>query len=109
MFRNTRNLVIVLIFLSTTVCLEAQIPKRIGDWYVTVGPAGNSVYQPPKTILENSPPSEEVLGIPAIFVPHLKVTDWKIDDGEYEIQCEQGDEQYEFTITPDGKLLELQY
>ncbi|MHC4351747.1 MAG: metallophosphoesterase family protein [Planctomycetota bacterium] len=109
MFRNIRNLVIVTVFLSTTVSLEAQIPKRMGEWYVTVGPAGNTVYRPPEAIPENTPPSEEVLGIPAIFVPHLKVTDWKISDGEYEIECERGDEKYEFTVKPDGALLELQY
>ncbi|MHC4566310.1 MAG: metallophosphoesterase family protein [Planctomycetota bacterium] len=109
MLKNARNLLLVIVFLLTTVCLEAQIPKQIGDWRVTVGPAGNTVYRPPEAIPENTPPSEEVLGIPAIFVPHLKVTDWKISDGEYEIECERGDEKYEFTVKPDGALLELQY
>ena len=109
MLKNAKNLLVVVLFLSTTVCLAAKIPKQIGDWYVTVGPASNTVYQPPQTIPENTPPSNAVLGIPAIFVPHLKVTDWKIDDGEYEIECEEGDDQYKFTIRPDGTLIELQY
>lgn len=109
MFRKAKTLLFVILFLTTTVCFAAKIPEQIGNWLVTVGPAGNAVYRPPKTIPEDTPPSEAVLGIPAIFVPHLRVTDWKIDDGEYEIECENGDEQYQFTIRPDGTLLELQY
>jgi Icc-related predicted phosphoesterase len=109
MLKNAKNLLVAILFLSATVCFAAKIPEQIGDWYVTVGPAGNSVYQPPKTIPEDTPPSEAVLGIPAIFVPHLEVTEWKIDDGEYEIECEEGDEQYQFTVRPDRTLLELQY
>ena len=109
MFRKAKPLLFIILFLSTTICFAAKIPKQIGDWYVTVGPAGNAVYRPPQTIPEDAPPSEAVLRSPAIFVPHLKVTDWKIDDGEYEIECELGDEQYQFTVRPDGTLLELQY
>jgi len=98
-----------------TLCLAVSafsaqgIPEKIGPWRIEVGSPGNEFYRPPKTIPEDTPPSEKVLGIPTIFVPHLKVTDWKIDDGEYEIECEEGDEQYQFTVRPDGTLLELQY
>ncbi len=81
MFKNAKTMLFVILFLRTTLCFSAKIPEQIGYWRVTVGPAGNEVYQPPKTIPENTPPSEAVIGIPAIFVPHLKVTDWKIDDG----------------------------
>ena len=109
MIKNAKNMLTVVLLLLTTICLAAEIPDQIGEWYVTIGPAGNAFYRPPQMIPEDTPPSEAVLGLPAIFVPHLKVTDWKIDDGEYEIECEEGDEQYQFTITPDGKLLELQY
>ncbi len=109
MFKKAKALLFVILFLTTTVCYVAKIPEQIGNWLVTVGPAGNAVYRPPKTIPEDTPPSEAVLGIPAIFVLHLRVTDWKIDDGEYEIECEKGDEQYQFTVRPDGTLLELQY
>jgi len=109
MFKKAGTLLFGVLLFTVTVCFAAKIPKRIGNWYVTVGPAGNTVYRPPQTIPEDTPPSEAVLGLPAIFVPHLKVTDWKIDDGEYEIECEEGDEQYQFTVRPDGTLLELQY
>ena len=91
MLKNAKNPLIVILFLSATICLAARMPEQIGDWYVTVGPAGNSVYQPPKTIPEDTPPSEAVLGIPAIFVPHLEVTDWKIDDGQIQAAREISD------------------
>jgi hypothetical protein len=106
---KTKILLFVILLQTAAPCFSEEISERIGNWRITVGPAGNAVYWPPKTIGEDTPPSKEILEIPAIFVPHLKVTDWKIDDGEYEIKCEEGDEQYEFTITPDAELLELQY
>lgn len=39
----------------------------------------------------------------------MKVTDWELDDDEYEISCKQGDEEYKFDVTPKGELIELQY
>ncbi|UCC97297.1 MAG: metallophosphoesterase [Phycisphaerales bacterium] len=109
MHKKARTVLFVGLWSATTVCLAAKIPEQIGNWLVTVGPAGNAVYRPPKTIPQDTPPPEAALGVPTIFVPHLSVTDWKIDDGAYEIECEEGDEQYQFTVRPDGTLLELQY
>ena len=57
---------------------------------------------------EASPP-EAVLRYARIFVPHMEVTDWELDAGQYQIVCEQGDEEYEFDVTPHGELTELQY
>lgn len=59
--------------------------------------------------LKDKPPPETVLRYAKIFVPHMEVTDWELDKGEYEITCERGDEEYEFDVTPDGELTELQY
>jgi hypothetical protein len=39
----------------------------------------------------------------------MEVTDWELDNGQYEIVCERGDEEYEFDVTPRGELTELQY
>jgi hypothetical protein len=39
----------------------------------------------------------------------MKVTEWDWDDGEYELRCEKGDEEYKFDVTPEGELTELQY
>ncbi len=54
MFRKAKTLLFVILFLTTTVCLAAKIPKQIDKWLVTVGPAGNAVYRPPKTIPEDT-------------------------------------------------------
>jgi hypothetical protein len=91
----------------TPVCTAAKIAESIGKWRVEVGPAGNEFYQPPEKNVQ--PPSEAVLRYARIFVPHIKVTEWEWDDDEYEIRCERGDEEYQFNVTPDGELTELQY
>jgi len=109
---SERKLAGLLLSLCVTlsVCSAGKIPSRIGKWRVEVGPAGNEFYQaPPKKKDKPKPPSETVLRHTGIFVPHIKVTDWEFDDGEYEIRCERGDEEYRFNVTPEGELLELKY
>jgi hypothetical protein len=86
-----------------------KIPERIGKWRVEVGPPGNEFYQVPQRKGEAKPPSEAVLRYAKIFAPTIKVSEWELDDGEYEIRCERGDEQYQFNVTPEGELTELQY
>jgi len=104
-----RKLVIlILIFcLLVPVYTMAQIAERIGKWRVEVGPPGNEFYQAPR--INHKPPSEAVLRYARIFVPHMKVTDWELDDDEYEIRCILGDEEYKFDVTPQGELIEMQY
>ena len=105
-----RKLVVLLVsFCVLAPVCSAKIAERIGKWRVEVGPAGNEFYQPPQQKAEVKPPSEAVLRYAKIFVPHIKVTDWELDDDEYEIRCERGDEEYQFDITPEGELTELQY
>jgi hypothetical protein len=58
---------------------------------------------------KDAPPPEAVLRYAKVFVPHMEVTDWEFDDDQYEIVCELGDEEYEFDVTLDGELTELQY
>jgi len=94
---------------SAPVCSAAKIADRIGKWRVEVGPAGNEFYQPPQKKKIAVPPSAAVLRYPAIFVPHIKVSKWDFDDGEYEIRCKRGDEEYKFDVTPQGELTELRY
>jgi hypothetical protein len=109
-----RNLVALLVSLALagSVCWAAKIAERIGKWRVEVGPAGNEFYQAPedkKKKVKPKPPSDAVLRYARIFVPHMKVTDWELDEDEYEIRCERGDEEYKFEVTPEGELIELQY
>jgi hypothetical protein len=113
MFKRRLALVLVGLGLTVSVYSADKIPGRVGKWRVEVGPPGNEFYQPPpekqKKKVKPRPPSEAVLWHAGIFVPHIKVTDWELDDDVYEITCEQGDEQYKFDVTPEGGLLELQY
>jgi len=91
------------------VCRAGKISEKIGKWRVELGPPGNEFYQPPQKKAEVKPPSKAVLRYAMLFVPHMKVTDWELDDDEYEIRCERGDEEYQFNVTPEGELTELEY
>jgi hypothetical protein len=106
MFKRKLAVLLVSLCVLAPVC-SAKIAERIGKWRVEVGPAGNEFYQPPEKNVQ--PPSEAVMRYARIFVPHIKVTEWEWDDDEYEIRCERGDEEYQFNVTPDGELTELQY
>jgi hypothetical protein len=88
-------------------CKTEQIAGEIGKWRVEVGPPGNEFYQPPQ--LEHKPPSEAVLRYVKIFVPHMEVTEWELDGDEYEIRCKKGYEEYQFDVSPQGELIQLQY
>jgi hypothetical protein len=107
MFKRKFVLLLASLFVMVPVCSAAKIAERIGKWRVEVGPPRNEFYQLPEKNVK--PPSEAVLRYARIFVPHMKVTEWEWDDDEYEIRCEQGDEEYQFNVTPDGELTELQY
>jgi len=84
-----------------------EIPARIGKWRVEVGPPGNEVYQYSEE--ETKPPSDAVLRWPAIVAPQTSIDKWEFDDGEYEIDAEVGDEQYEFKVASDGDLVSIEY
>jgi len=86
-----------------------EIPARIGNWRVEVGPAGNEVYQHSEEKIK--PPTDVVLRWPAIIAPHTSIDKWELDfdDDEYEIDTEVGDEEYEFKVTPAGDLVSIEY
>ncbi len=107
MFKQTLLLLLVSFSALVLGCKTEEIAGKIGKWRVEVGPPGNEFYQAPQ--INHKPPSEAVLRYARIFVPHMKVTDWELDDDEYEISCKQGDEEYKFDITLQGGLIEMQY
>jgi hypothetical protein len=109
MLKHKLVVLLVSFCVITPICTAAKIAEKIGKWRVEVGPPGNEFYQPPQKEADVKPPSEAVLRYARIFVPHTKVTEWEWDDGEYEIRCERGYEEYQFNITPDGELIELHY
>ena len=83
------------------------IPGQVGPWRVEVGPAGNEFYESPDAKLP--PPSEIVLRWPKIIAPHAKVTEWEAENGGYRIHAEVGEEEYQFDVESNGKLLDLEY
>ncbi len=98
---------LVILSILVPIYTTAQIVEKIGTWRVEAGPPGNEFYQASR--INHKPPSEAVLRYARIFVPQLKVTDWELDDDEYEISCILGDEEYKFDVTPRGELIEMQY
>ncbi|MHC4175219.1 MAG: hypothetical protein ACYST5_20100, partial [Planctomycetota bacterium] len=84
-------------------CSASGMPGRIGPWRVEFGTPGNEFYEVPAAKLP--PPSDAVLQWVKIFAPGVKVKEWEIDDGVYEIDAEAGDEEYKFYVTPKGELL----
>jgi len=92
---------------SNTLAKE-PIADCIGKWRVEVGPPGNDFSERPAKV-EQVPPSEAVLRQLKIFVPHLKMTEWELDDGVYEIKCKLGDDEYRLDVTPEGELVEVRY
>ena len=103
------KLVLLLLTFSVLLlgCKTEQIAGKIDKWRVEVGPPGNEFYQPPQKV--DKPPSDEVVRYAKIFVPHIEVTEWELDDDEYEIICQRGYEEYQFDVSPQGELIELQY
>jgi len=104
------GIVLAWVFGAGSAFGASPIADCIGKWRVEVGPARNDLYEAPQQKKEQDiPPSEAVLRYAQIFVPGMKVTKWELDDGEYEIRCRRGDEQYRFDVTSGGKLVEVRY
>ncbi len=110
-----RKLLVYVNILLLLVIFDCQkqtgtIPERIGNWRVTVGPAGNEFYQPP--VEKNvAPPSQQLLNIVKMIAPEGKeIEKWRaIRDSIYFIRASGDDEEYDFIIYSNGKLIELEY
>jgi len=101
-----------LLIVGLTLCVAlpafsgSGIPERIGPWRVEVGPPGNEFYEVPTAKV---PLSEAMLRWIKIFTSWAKVTNWELDSDNYRIDAEAGEEKYQFDVTPQGKLLALEY
>jgi len=112
MFRKSITGLFAFVFFFGSTCLGSGILERIGNWRVTVGPAGNEVYEPPverPDIPEGTKPSEAVLRIPDLIIPGYGIDKCEIDDDVFEIKSEKNDKNYKFKITEDATLVELEY
>jgi predicted phosphodiesterase len=90
---------------------QSGIPERIGDWRVEVGPPGNEFYEAPAPAGQASPPSEAMLDLVKRIAPaHTEVKRWELQDEErYFIRAEAEHEEYDFLLSRDGELMELEY
>jgi hypothetical protein len=90
---------------------QAGVPDQIGDWRVEVGPPGNDFYQAPSAATAASPPSEAMFQLVKRIAPeYTEVSRWELQDGRrYFIRAEAESEEYDFLLSMDGKLIELEY
>ncbi|MFZ2149157.1 MAG: metallophosphoesterase family protein [Sedimentisphaerales bacterium] len=107
MYRGKLLVLLLVLCIAMPGCSESGTSERIGPRRVEVGPAGNGLYETPTAKLP--PPSEAVLRWAKIIAPHTKVTKWEVKNGSYRLNAEVGQEEYQFDVTPEGKLLELEY
>ncbi len=107
-----RIILVVIVFSIFFSLLAADgIPKRIGHWRVEVGPAGNEFYELPIEKADVQPPTEEVMNVVrCIAPPNAKIEKWQLEKEDlYSIRAEVGPADYDFVITKDAKILELEY
>ncbi len=102
---------LIFIFLILTDCgsIRSGIPKHVGNWRVEVGVSGNEFYEAPN--FDSLPPSEKVLKIVSYIAPsYCDITKWeqKIKD-IYSIRAKAGPEEYNFVISSDAILFEIEY
>lgn len=108
MFKGKLLVLLLLLCVALPDCSGSSIQERIGQWRVEVGPPGNEFYEAEQPIAQ-IPPSEAVLRWAKILTPGAKVKKWELKSKGYEIESETGDEEYKFTVTPEGELLKLKY
>ena len=115
MFRHLlHSCIVALPCLSLLGCSTEDrpgIPERIGEWRVDVGPPGNEFYQAPPPPAEAAPPSPSMLELVRRIAPdHTEVKRWELqDEGRYFIRSEAPHEEYDFILSPEGDLRELEY
>jgi hypothetical protein len=107
-----KSLVLTLLLISTSLVLgESGILDKIGNWQVTVGPAGNEFYQIPQSMVDVTPPTKEMIELVKIIAPdYTSISRWEIEsEDEYFIRSQIEYEEYDFIITKNGKIIELEY
>lgn len=105
-------MVVALVLLS---CAQPQSDSE--EWRVEIVPPGNEFYQPhePESAQdpepEGPPPSERLLDIVRTLAPsHTDIGDWLLrGDGTYRIRAEAGSERYDYHLTADGGIIEIEY
>ncbi|HKJ67860.1 MAG TPA: hypothetical protein VKA68_07870, partial [bacterium] len=92
------------------MCGQSGIPSQVDGWRIEVSPPGNEFYQPPESREDVPPPSDKVLRVIRIIAPQLRMDEWEIEDEKYyEIDAVAGNDEYQFLISSEGELIELEY
>jgi Icc-related predicted phosphoesterase len=108
-----KNLFITAVLFSLYSILFAEIiPNRIGAYRVEVGPPGNEYYSGP--LLEKKdikPPSDSMIQtVTTVAGKGAKVDKWELENKDlYAIDVETQEGEFEFEITSDNQIIELQY
>lgn len=110
---NTQKYVVMILLFcfAFTSLFATEIPKNIGNWRVEVGPPGNDFYKSPIPTAEVKPPTEEMLQIVKYIAPaYTEIKRWEVMKKDlYFIRAEAGPEEYDFQISINGQLYELEY
>jgi hypothetical protein len=110
MLKQSCVAIIVSLFLVSCGDNERGIPNEVGNWRVEVGPAGNEFYEQP-LLPETKPPSEALFQLVRDIAPaYTDIKRWEQEEEDvYFIRAEAGPEEYDFVLSSDAKLLELEY
>jgi 3',5'-cyclic AMP phosphodiesterase CpdA len=110
MFKKSCVTIFISLFLVSCEDNEKGIPNEVGNWRVEVGPAGNEFYEPPQ-ISETKPPSEELFQLVRDIAPaYTEIKRWEQEEDDvYFIRAKAGPEEYDFVLTSEAKLVELEY
>lgn len=104
--------IFALIFIFTLSALAGEkILDHIGNWRVTVGPAGNEFYQPPFDASNTAPPSKKVMQVVKEIVPdYIPVSEWEpYRQNIYLIRADKNNQEYSLAISNTGRMLQLEY
>ncbi len=87
------------------------ILESIDNWRVETGPPGNEFYQAPPPPEQAPPPPKALFDMVQKIAPsHTEVRRWELQGKDrYFIRAEAGPEEYDFQISPGGRLLLLDY
>jgi predicted phosphodiesterase len=92
-------------------CASETIPPNIDGWRVEVGPPGNEFYQAPPPAGEPEAPNPKLFETARRIAPaYAEIRRWELQRGNrYFIRAEAGPEEYDFLMSPEGRLLSLDY
>ena len=100
----------VLALLVFGLLFSCSQPEQ-SQWRIEIGPPGNEVYEPPLSKEEIVPPSEALTDLALTIAPAgAEISRWRMRKKDlYEIRAETETEEYDFYLTADGTILELEY